>query len=74
MEKTYLGVEFGSTRIKAVAIDEKHNPVSSDDYTWASTYENGIWTYDLNEVWIGLKTAVRASKTGKTSQPWAFPV
>ena len=56
--KTYLGIELGSTRIKAVAIDGKHNPVSSGDYTWKSTYENGIWTYDLTEVWTGLKAAL----------------
>lgn len=57
-KKVYLGVELGSTRIKATAIDENHTPVSSGDYTWASTYENGIWTYDLEEVWTGLKTAL----------------
>ena len=56
--KNYLGIELGSTRIKAVAIDEKHIPVSSGDYTWKSSYENGIWTYDLAEVWTGLKTAL----------------
>ena len=58
MEKTYLGVELGSTRIKAVAIDEKHIPVSSGDYTWKSSFENGIWTYDMDEVWQGLKQAL----------------
>ena len=58
MNKTYLGIEFGSTRIKAVAIDEGHIPVSSGDYTWKSSYEDGIWTYDLAEVWEGLKTAL----------------
>ena len=57
-KKTYLGFEFGSTRIKAVAIDEKYVPVSSGDYTWKSTYENGVWTYSLNEVWNGLKAAL----------------
>ena len=56
--RTFLGIEFGSTRIKAVAIDEKHIPVSSGDYTWKSTYENGIWTYDLQDVWKGLKAAL----------------
>ncbi len=56
--KTYLGIELGSTRIKAVVIDEKHIPVSSGDHTWKSTYENGIWTYDLAEVWTGLKQAL----------------
>ena len=45
MKNICLGIELGSTRIKAVAIDEKHTPVSSGDYTWASSFENGIWTY-----------------------------
>ena len=53
-----LGLELGSTRIKAVAIDENHVPVSSGDYTWKSSFENGVWTYSLEEVWKGLKTAV----------------
>lgn len=57
--KRYLGIELGSTRIKAVAIDESHTPVSTGDYTWKSTYENGVWTYSLDEVWTGLKTALR---------------
>lgn len=56
--RTCLGIEFGSTRIKAVCIDENHIPVASGDYTWKSTYENGIWTYDLAEVWQGLKAAL----------------
>lgn len=58
MENTYLGIELGSTRIKAVAINEKHIPASSGDYTWASSYENGVWIYDLTEVWTGLKVAL----------------
>ncbi len=56
---TYLGIEFGSTRIKAVSIDDRHVPVSSGDYTWQSSYENGVWTYDLAEAWQGLKTALQ---------------
>ncbi len=56
--KLALGIELGSTRIKAVAIDMAHKPVSSGDYTWASSFENGVWTYSLDEVWKGLKTAV----------------
>lgn len=55
---TFLGIELGSTRIKAVAINEKHIPVSSGDYTWASTYINGVWTYSLDAVWTGLKAAL----------------
>ncbi len=56
----YLGVELGSTRIKAVAINEKHQPVSSGDYGWASDFKDGIWSYDLDKAWTGLKTAIQA--------------
>ena len=56
--QTFLGIELGSTRIKAVAIDGKHIPVSSGDYTWKSSFENGVWTYDLAEAWVGLKAAL----------------
>lgn len=58
MKQYALGIEFGSTRIKAVAIDEKYVPISSGDYTWKSTYENGIWTYDMAQVWEGLRAAL----------------
>ena len=54
----YLGIEFGSTRIKATVIDETYTPVSSGDYTWASRLENGVWTYDLPEAVAGLKSAL----------------
>ena len=56
--KTCLGIELGSTRIKAVEIDGAYRPLSSGDYTWASRYENGVWTYPLEEVWTGLKAAL----------------
>ena len=58
--KTCLGIEFGSTRIKAVAINGQFAPVSSGDYTWKSDYLDGVWTYDLAEVWAGLKEALKA--------------
>ena len=67
-QKLTLGIELGSTRIKAVTINEKHIPVSSGDYTWKSTYENGIWTYDLAEVWSGLKTALAGLENRETVQ------
>ena len=54
----YLGVEFGSTRIKAVAIDSSHAVVTSGDHTWASKYENNVWTYSLDAIWGGLKDAL----------------
>ncbi len=60
--KSYLGIELGSTRIKAVLIDENYSTVSSGDYTWASSYENGVWTYDIKEAWQGIKTALSGIK------------
>lgn len=57
-ESLILGIELGSTRIKAVAIDRDHKVVSTGDYTWASAFENGVWTYDIRQAWEGLKTAL----------------
>ncbi|MDY5860911.1 MAG: FGGY-family carbohydrate kinase [Eubacteriales bacterium] len=56
--KTYLGIEFGSTRIKAVQIDEAYRPVSSGGYIWRSRCEGGVWTYDISEALRGLRTAL----------------
>jgi sugar (pentulose or hexulose) kinase len=53
--KTALGIEFGSTRIKAVLIGEDHSPLASGSYEWENRYESGIWTYHLEEVWTGLQ-------------------
>ena len=53
--RTALGLEFGSTRIKAVLIDEKGMPLASGSYEWENQYVNGIWTYALEEVWKGLQ-------------------
>lgn len=56
---TYLGIELGSTRIKAVAIGEHYQPTSSGDYGWKSHFKDGIWTYDLDEAFTGLKIALK---------------
>ena len=50
-----LGIEFGSTRIKAVLIDEEHNPIGSGSYEWENKLVDGIWTYDEADIWLGLK-------------------
>jgi len=55
--KTYLGIELGSTRIKAVLIDENHNSVASGGFTWENQLKNGYWTYSLDDVWGGLQSA-----------------
>jgi sugar (pentulose or hexulose) kinase len=57
--KTALGVEFGSTRIKAVLIGEDHMPIASGTYDWENRYENGVWTYSLEDVWTGLQESYR---------------
>ena len=49
--KTALGIEFGSTRIKAVLIGEDHAPIAAGGHEWENRYENGIWTYNLEDVW-----------------------
>lgn len=53
--KTYLGIELGSTRIKAVLIDGEGTPLASGSYEWENQYINGIWTYSLDEVWKGIQ-------------------
>ena len=57
--KAFLGIEFGSTRIKAVLIDEEHNPIASGSHTWENRYENGLWTYSLDDIWTGLQDSYR---------------
>jgi sugar (pentulose or hexulose) kinase len=57
--KTVLGIEFGSTRIKAVLIGEDHAPIASGSCEWENRYENSIWTYSLQDVWAGLQESYR---------------
>ena len=56
--KTYLGLELGSTRIKAAAVDEEFHVASSGGYTWKSSFSGGVWTYDLDEAWRGVRAAL----------------
>lgn len=53
--KTALGIEFGSTRIKAVLIGEDHQLIASGSHEWENRYENGVWTYSLEDIWAGLQ-------------------
>ena len=54
LEKCVIGIEFGSTNIKAVMLDENHEIIASNDYSWESTLKNGIWIYTLEQAKIGL--------------------
>lgn len=55
--RAVLGIEFGSTRIKAVLIDEKRKPVAHGNYEWENHFENGFWTYSEEEIWTGIRLA-----------------
>ena len=56
LTKTVLGIELGSTRIKAVLIDESFVPVASGDFEWENQLVNGVWTYSMDAVHTGLQT------------------
>lgn len=56
---TALGIELGSTRIKAVLIGEDHAPIASGGYEWENKLENNIWTYRLEDVWRGLQACFK---------------
>jgi len=60
--KAVMGMELGSTRIKAVLIGPDHAPVASGDHTWENRLENGIWTYHLADVWTGIQDAFASLK------------
>ena len=66
--QTALGIEFGSTRIKAVLIGTDHQVLASGSYAWQDTLLNGVWTYDLNQVWAGLQSCYQALKEDVQAQ------
>jgi len=51
----FLGIELGSTRIKSVLVTKDFNIIASGSYVWENNFENGIWTYSLEEVWEGIQ-------------------
>lgn len=59
-KKTALGIEFGSTRIKAVLVDANNVPIASGSYDWENRLENGIWTYHLEDIHAGLQGSYKA--------------
>lgn len=54
---TALGIEFGSTRIKAVLVGANNEPIASGAHDWENRLENGIWTYTLEDIWTGVQDA-----------------
>ncbi len=72
LQKTVLGMELGSTRIKAVLIDENHKPVAFGSYAWQNRLENGVWTYPLEEAVTGIRAcfaALKADAEAKFGEP-----
>src|SRR5574344_1796022 len=53
--KAILGIEFGSTRIKAVLIDQENKPIAQGSHTWENQFVDGLWTYSIDAVWNGLQ-------------------
>lgn len=58
--RTLLGIELGSTRIKAVLIDEKHELLATGGFAWENRLENGVWTYSMDDVVGGLQACYAA--------------
>ena len=52
---TVLGIELGSTRIKAVLIGSGHEPIAMGAHEWENRLENNVWTYSLEDIWTGLQ-------------------
>lgn len=57
--KALLGIEFGSTRIKAVLIDQENKPIAQGSHTWENQFVDSLWTYPLEAVWFGLQDCYR---------------
>mgnify|MGYP001139346215 FL=1 len=53
--KAILGIELGSTRIKAVLIDQENKPIAQGNHTWENQLVDGLWTYSIEAIWSGLQ-------------------
>ena len=62
LKDTVIGLEFGSTRIKAVLVDKNHTPLASGSYEWENRLINGIWTYTLEDILTGMQACFASLK------------
>lgn len=60
--KAILGIEFGSTRIKAVLIDDNNRPIAQGTHDWENQYVNNLWTYSLDAIWKGIQDCYSSLK------------
>lgn len=66
--KTVLGIEFGSTRIKGVLLDDKQEVLATGGFAWENKLEDGVWTYHLEDVWTGLQACFKELKENVKSE------
>lgn len=66
--KTALGIEFGSTRIKAILVGEDNTPIASGSYDWENRYVDNIWTYTLDDIHTGLQDCYKSLAEDVKSQ------
>lgn len=71
--RTALGIELGSTRIKAVLIDDEHSTIASGSHEWENRLEDGIWTYTLDDIWTGLRSSYQ-DLTNKIIEEYQMPL
>ena len=60
--KAILGIEFGSTRIKAVLIDQDNKPIAQGTHDWENRFVNNLWTYTLEDIWTGIQDCYKSLK------------
>lgn len=66
--KAILGIEFGSTRIKAVLIDQENKPIAQGSHTWENQLVDGLWTYSIEAIWAGLQDCYADLRTNVKKQ------
>jgi len=66
--KAVLGIELGSTRIKAVLIGGNHSPIASGSYEWENQFKDGMWSYALEDVWKGIQECYQDLKKDVMNQ------
>lgn len=66
--RAVLGIEMGSTRIKAVLLGEDNEPIAAGGFGWQNSYVDGVWTYSLDQVWEGVQASYKAMADDVRSQ------
>ena len=66
--KAILGIELGSTRIKAVLIDQENKPIAQGSHSWENQLVDGLWTYSLDAIWHGLQDCYADLRTNVQKQ------